>query len=248
MFGLRSVFRFSKKEKKSTEAIAPLPPDWPSSLHSKCSVPTCLFPNPPQAAEGRYNCQGGFRGFECQGTYYVSASRAHAMVKKHVFQTRRATDVKLKAQKALEAHRQQLIKAQKAMAEAKALAATTYDLEVTCEPPKQSRHTKDLPPIPGLSQRRKQLRLATGHFTRTPYDSTPSVITIPSGHGQRILRSCLHRLLTGEHTVVPALHGNHPTPARTTPGSMDLPIRPPSSDPFACLTPPSSAPSFLIWH
>ncbi|CAA7269625.1 unnamed protein product [Cyclocybe aegerita] len=170
MFGFSKVFRFSKKEKKPT---VHLPPNWPSSLHNKCDVPTCLFPNPPQAAEGRYNCQGGFRGFECQGTYFVTGSMARTMVKNHVFLTRRASDVRFKAQKALEAHRQRLIELQQAMAEAKVVPAATYGLKVAYEPSTQCLSTKSLPPTPGLSQRPKR-RPSAPRLPPSPAPSAPA--------------------------------------------------------------------------
>ncbi|KAI0069642.1 hypothetical protein K474DRAFT_1670750 [Panus rudis PR-1116 ss-1] len=52
-----------------------LPPNWPSPLHNKCDKRRCKFPNPPQAAEGRYNCVGSYHGRPCKGTYYVSRDR-----------------------------------------------------------------------------------------------------------------------------------------------------------------------------
>ncbi|KAF4571258.1 hypothetical protein EYR36_008587 [Pleurotus pulmonarius] len=69
---LRSVFT----PKKGAEI--PLPPNWPSPLHNKCSVPGCTFPNPPQVAKGVYDCQGVPGGFYCDGTYRVSSAMAES--------------------------------------------------------------------------------------------------------------------------------------------------------------------------
>ncbi|KAF5327320.1 hypothetical protein D9619_004267 [Psilocybe cf. subviscida] len=74
---VRNIFH-----KKVPEPVMMLPRDWPSSLHSKCDSPACSFPNPPQAAEGTYNCQG----FPCcSGTYHVSAAMAASVIRSYSF-------------------------------------------------------------------------------------------------------------------------------------------------------------------
>ena len=75
-----------------------LPSTWPSHLHNKCSNKTCLFPNPPQAAEGTYNCQGYWREFHCQGTYYVSRSMARELMKRHEDEIAKEREAILKAE------------------------------------------------------------------------------------------------------------------------------------------------------
>jgi hypothetical protein len=53
-------------------------------LHNKCSVPECRYPNPPQAAEGKYNCRAGSTvGFYCEGTYIVSRAAANEVMRLH---------------------------------------------------------------------------------------------------------------------------------------------------------------------
>ncbi|KAF9466625.1 hypothetical protein BDZ94DRAFT_185620 [Collybia nuda] len=60
-----------------------LPSNWPSSLHHKCSFPSCYHPNPPQAVAGLYNCCGrARRGFACKGTYIVSQASADQSMRK----------------------------------------------------------------------------------------------------------------------------------------------------------------------
>ncbi|KAF8972203.1 hypothetical protein BDZ97DRAFT_2054307 [Flammula alnicola] len=109
---------------KKKPASAKFPPNWPSHLHSKCTVKTCSFPNPPQAVEGKYNCLGRSGGVCCPGTYKVSYSMAATMTRNYVF-----LPLRQEVQKA--------------------------------PPPKKKKKRdytqsklKDLPPVPGLSERK----------------------------------------------------------------------------------------------
>jgi len=79
------VVRFLKAKLKAKHAASTFPPNWPSHLHSKCTIPTCYHPNPPQAAAGKYNCLGSSSGLSCSGTYKVSPSMAKDMVKNYNF-------------------------------------------------------------------------------------------------------------------------------------------------------------------
>lgn len=96
-----------------------LPLNWPSYLHNKCSNRACLYANPPQAAEGWYNCQGYLNGSCCQGTYYVSASTAHTVVQNHKEELRREDKAKSDAEIAARKERRRI----QAEAELKRLAA-----------------------------------------------------------------------------------------------------------------------------
>lgn len=73
------------ENKKAEHAASTFPPNWPSHLHSKCTIPTCYHPNPPQAVAGKYNCLGSFAGLPCFGTYQVTSSMAKAMVRSYSF-------------------------------------------------------------------------------------------------------------------------------------------------------------------
>ncbi|KAG6919168.1 hypothetical protein DXG01_008466 [Tephrocybe rancida] len=57
---------------------------WPPR-HIKCSVSTCQFPNPPQAAPGKYQCKAGFLsgGHFCDGVFRVSRSVADDVMRAH---------------------------------------------------------------------------------------------------------------------------------------------------------------------
>ncbi|KAF8071790.1 hypothetical protein FPV67DRAFT_897756 [Lyophyllum atratum] len=61
-----------------------LPSTWPPR-HVKCSIPTCYFPNPPQAAPGQYTCKSGLYsgGLFCEGVFRVSRSVADDVMHNH---------------------------------------------------------------------------------------------------------------------------------------------------------------------
>ncbi|KAF8150031.1 hypothetical protein B0H34DRAFT_678951 [Crassisporium funariophilum] len=101
------VFGFTKKNDASR-----LPLNWPSHLHNKCDVQTCIFPNPPQVAKGKYNCRGTTGRLHCDGTYSVSSSAAASVVKQHMAEVRREFEARWKVQKAAEAKRQKALQRQ----------------------------------------------------------------------------------------------------------------------------------------
>ncbi|KAF8150030.1 hypothetical protein B0H34DRAFT_172986 [Crassisporium funariophilum] len=105
---MRFFFSFKKKEYDASR----LPLNWPSYLHNKCNVTTCFFPNPPQAAKGKYNCRGTTGGFHCEGTYSVSSSIAASVVKQHKVEVRREDEARWKAERVAEAKRQKALERQ----------------------------------------------------------------------------------------------------------------------------------------
>jgi len=56
-----------------------LPAKWPSPHHHKCDNPKCAYPNPPQAAPGRYACLGRSGDVCCKGQYKVSLEKAKSV-------------------------------------------------------------------------------------------------------------------------------------------------------------------------
>jgi hypothetical protein len=94
MFSLRSLFKSAFRSNKKKYAEARFPPNWPSYLHSKCSIATCAFPNPPRAAEGTYSCQGAFGRQRCPGTFHVSPSMARSLHQANAFQNPRQASTK----------------------------------------------------------------------------------------------------------------------------------------------------------
>ena len=131
-----------------------LPAGWPSDLHNKCSAPTCAFPNPPQAAEGKYSCLSRVRGLSCEGTYYVTHSMAARMVKTSDFPARPPLifEAKTKEKKPLSAEKSQADKEQGAPnSDARSMSGRS-SRQVALN------KDKNLPGIPGLEQRKRRLR------------------------------------------------------------------------------------------
>ena len=100
-----------EKAKRKAYEASRLPSDWPSYLHNKCNVPTCFYPNAPQAADGTFNCRGYWNGSYCEGTYYVSPSIASSVMKNYKDQMARENRAKWNAKQAAEMEHPKLVKA-----------------------------------------------------------------------------------------------------------------------------------------
>lgn len=149
-----SVVR-SLSHRKDETASTVLPSDWPSDLHSKCSVQACWYPNPPQATAGLYNCLGRRSdGRPCKGVYNVTASMVTEMVDKY---HRMRKEELLRAKQSVEAERTR----RPGELHKKPSRATTTVARKSQRLRKERsfrsldyRKEKSLPGIPGLSQRK----------------------------------------------------------------------------------------------
>ena len=142
------LVRFSAN-KKAKHAASTLPPNWPSHLHSKCTVPTCSHPNPPQAAAGKYNCLGSSSGLSCSGTYQVTLSMAKDMVKNYCFEFTLDGPLGMRRGLGLPDKGSKIDVASSAQYGEKKDTSKVAD----------SGKNKQLPPIPGLHLRQVQRRL-----------------------------------------------------------------------------------------
>jgi len=134
------------------------PPNWPSYMHNKCSVPACDFPNQPQVGAGSYDCQGVLGGWHCEGTYYVSPSMADSVIRSQAFRGRRRSNLRSKVLSILETGRpgprQERLPQN--------VQWGSYNPHGTSRRPVVD-NDKKLPGIPGLDQRKQQRpRYATG--------------------------------------------------------------------------------------
>ncbi|KAH9481270.1 hypothetical protein JR316_0005792 [Psilocybe cubensis] len=134
-----------------------LPSDWPSDLHSKCSVQACWYPNPPQAAVGLYNCLGRRSdGRPCKGVYNVTAFIVTEMVNQY---HRKRKEEVLRAKQSVQAERTKLPR-ERELHKKPSRATTTAARKSQRLHVQKSfrsldyRKEKSLPGIPGLSQRK----------------------------------------------------------------------------------------------
>lgn len=149
LFSVRSL-----GHRKADSGPTVLPSDWPSDLHNKCSVQACWYPNPPQAAVGFYNCLGRRSdGRQCRGVYTVTASMVSSMVDK--YHCMRKEEL-LRAKQSIEAERARrpgevqrkpsrattLVRISRKLCKERSFRSLDY------------RKDKNLPGIPGLSQRK----------------------------------------------------------------------------------------------
>jgi len=158
-----------KLQKKKQHAATRFPPNWPSYLHNKCSVPLCDFPNAPQAASGTYNCQGRIGGSYCNGTYYVSSSMAASMVKNYSFM-KRWSNRKSKIHGTAEAEKRRLADQRRGL-------PLNVSREKETNPSKQRdfNKNKQLPGIPGLDQRKRHHNPPTARPPPSSFTPKPAM-------------------------------------------------------------------------
>jgi hypothetical protein len=149
------VVRFwANKKAKNTDST--LPPNWPSQLHSKCTIPTCYHPNPPQAAAGKYNCLGSSSGLSCSGTYQVTPTMAKTMVKNYCFEfTLDRRDAVSKPLRTVKPRRHGSDLPDKG-SRADIASSTQHGEKQESSKLDDSPKNKQLPPIPGLKLRNFQ--------------------------------------------------------------------------------------------
>lgn len=110
---MKFAIPFSDKAKRRAYEASRFPSNWPSFWHNKCNVPSCKYPNPPQAADGTFNCRGYSNGSYCKGTYFVSPSTASDVMQ--ISRTQMASEEKAKliaVRQAGDIERQKVVKAQ----------------------------------------------------------------------------------------------------------------------------------------
>jgi len=146
------------------------PSDWPSYLHSKCSTPTCWFPNPPQAAAGMYNCQARPSGSYCRGTYQVTSAMAESVIRKY----KHARKVEAaKAKEMVEVER--LNRKHDVQKKPSRISIFGRDSQRTLKNSfRKQEYLKDksLPGIPGLSQRNQNRRPLAPPVPPVPAEAT----------------------------------------------------------------------------